>query len=944
MKRRLKRRDFLRIMGGVSGSSLIASCRSGNGPKKFISYILPPEEGVLPGEAVFSPSTCAECPAGCGVTVRIREGWPVKLEGSPGHPVNDGGLCIRGQASLSRLYHPERIASPMLRDGGGKLRGISWEKAFQVVSENLAGSRAEGRTNLFLSGRTTGSLSRLIDLFCGKAGVERLAEYEVYSRSAEKEAHGLLFGVRDVPRYRIGKADFLLTVGADILETHVSPVSYARQLSRAREREGFGWFHVEPHLSLTGANADKRIAVRPWQEAVFLAYLLRHLVEKKGQGRSGVSREISGALSRFSAGRVSEVTGIPVGTLTETGDRIARARRPLVIAGGVSTSHPGGLEVAAAACILQWATGAVPDLVDFGGRENYERVGTVRDMEDLCARLGGEEVGVLFLSRTNPVFSLPGKVGFRENLRKAKLSVGMGDLPDETIGEVDLVLPLSHALEAWGDAEPRRGVVSLQKPVLMPLHDTLSEGDILLRLLRGSAGEGAAPGYRDFLFDVWRKRFGNSGKDAFLKQGHFEGTVSGGRVSLDGKRAASLMEGIAMDGKSPTPVLVLTPSLRTFDGRSRGLPLLSEIPDPLTTISYGRWLSVSPETAAEAGLADRREMTVATSAGWSEVLPVKVQPGLPAGVFMACRDFVGTPPLRAEERTGGTVEYIEAVSVGRPGKAAAVPILSGSPSQRGRGLIPDPVHRDERAHHGRESLYPEHEHVEYRWAMAIDLALCNGCSACVAACYIENNVPVVGKKDHLKGREMSWIRIEPFYGEGGNVEFLPMLCQQCHSAPCETVCPVFAAYHNPEGLNVQVYNRCVGTRYCSNNCPYKVRRFNWFWHRREKPLHRMLNPDLEARGPGVMEKCTFCVQRIRAAKDKAKDGSRKVRSGEFTTACAQSCPAGAITFGNLLDPESRVHRLAHSGRAYRVFEGLGTDPSVYYLIGGKGAPERKSHG
>ncbi|HSL99715.1 MAG TPA: 4Fe-4S dicluster domain-containing protein, partial [Candidatus Limnocylindria bacterium] len=186
--------------------------------------------------------------------------------------------------------------------------------------------------------------------------------------------------------------------------------------------------------------------------------------------------------------------------------------------------------------------------------------------------------------------------------------------------------------------------------------------------------------------------------------------------------------------------------------------------------------------------------------------------------------------------------------------------------------------------------------------------------------------------------------IEPFYGEAGNVDFLPMLCQQCHSAPCETVCPVYAAYHNPEGLNVQVYNRCVGTRYCSNNCPYKVRRFNWFWHIWKKPLDRMLNPDIEVREAGVMEKCTFCVQRIRAAKDRAKDDSRKVRDGEVTTACAQSCPTGAITFGNLLDPESKVYRLAHLTRAYRVFEGLGTNPSVYYLGGAKGDPEREGHG
>jgi len=263
----------------------------------------------------------------------------------------------------------------------------------------------------------------------------------------------------------------------------------------------------------------------------------------------------------------------------------------------------------------------------------------------------------------------------------------------------------------------------------------------------------------------------------------------------------------------------------------------------------------------------------------------------------------------------------------KTGSRIEIPILSGSTSQHGRGLIPmEPIHRHERV-----SFYPREAYGEYRWAMAVDLDRCIGCSACVAACYIENNVPIVGRSEQRKGREMSWIRIEPYYREG-KADFLPMMCQQCDDAPCETVCPVFAAYHNPEGLNVQVYNRCVGTRYCSNNCPYKVRRFNWFDHRKRKPpLDRMLNPELFVRWKGVMEKCTFCIQRIRKGHDTAKDEEREIRDGEIITACGESCPTRAITFGNLLDKKSRVYRLAHSDRAYRVFEGLGTEPAVYYL-------------
>jgi molybdopterin-containing oxidoreductase family iron-sulfur binding subunit len=228
-------------------------------------------------------------------------------------------------------------------------------------------------------------------------------------------------------------------------------------------------------------------------------------------------------------------------------------------------------------------------------------------------------------------------------------------------------------------------------------------------------------------------------------------------------------------------------------------------------------------------------------------------------------------------------------------------------------------------------MYPPHEHADYQWAMVVDLDQCSGCGACVVACQIENNIPVVGSDEHLRGREMSWLRVEPRYEAGGTVSFTPMMCQHCHHAPCEPVCPVYATVHNEEGLNAQIYNRCVGTRYCANNCPYKARRFNWFDHPREEPLDKMVNPDMLVRGRGVMEKCTFCVQRIRAARDGAKDEQRKIRDGEVTPACAQTCPMNAIAFGNLKDRNSVVYELAHSERAFRVFEHLNTEPSVYYL-------------
>jgi len=686
-------------------------------------------------------------------------------------------------------------------------------------------------------------------------------------------------------------------------------------------------------MSLTGANADRRYTVAPGREKLLLAFLLREVLEKKSPNVR-LPGELLAAFPRTTAETVSRDTGIPPESLKEIADRLAAAKRPLVIAGGVGTAQAGGLEVASAAALIQWVTGAIPERVDFARSENYRAVGTLRDMEDLSARMGRGEAGVVFLFRTNPVFSLPPRLAFSESLKKAELSVGMGEFLDETVREADLVLPLSHSLESWGDVEPRRGVVSLLQPVLPPLHDTLSDGDALLGLLGKASGKRSAGGYKDLLAAAWEKRLGESGRSLLLRQGYLEEALPKKPVFLDAKRAASALRGAGPASGVGRSVLFLTPSLRTFDGRSRILPILSEIPDPLTTITYGPWISVSEGDAARAGLRDRDEVTVA-STDWKTVLPVKVQPGLAAGVFVVYRDAIPAPPIRTDPRTGGAVECIEGVGITKTGKTVEIPILSGSFSQQGRGLIPDPVHlEEERRRHKRWTLYPEHEHKEYRWTMAVDLDRCHGCAACVAACHVENNVPVAGSVDHLKGREMSWLRIEPFY-EKGEVEFLPMLCQQCDSAPCESVCPVFAAYHNPEGLNVQVYNRCVGTRYCSNNCPYKVRRFNWWQHRWPAPSDRMRNPDVQVREVGMMEKCTFCIQRIRAAKDKAKDEGRKVRDGEFTTACAQSCPTGAIVFGNILDKESGVYRLAHSRRAYRVFEFLGTEPSVHYLRGKK---------
>jgi len=501
----------------------------------------------------------------------------------------------------------------------------------------------------------------------------------------------------------------------------------------------------------------------------------------------------------------------------------------------------------------------------------------------------------------------------------------------DALQKCDIILPLSDTLESWGDATPRRGLISVIQPVMEPSHDTRNEGDILLQLSNVLSGQNPIGSYQEHLFDRWMSQFGEAGVETLLADGHLATGSSSVSVGLNRERFESHLGTIELIDTGVNSTLLLAPSIRFFDGRSKDIPLAHEIPDPLTTISWGGWLSISEESAQELGVEDRSEVAISAN-GWSAELPIKVQQGMPRGVMTVQLGAVDSAPFAVDGDTGELLTMFEDVSIEKTGRSVALPILAGSQSQEGRGVVPKPADHEGRTHHHdpEATLYPEKHYDEYRWGMVIDLDLCTGCSACAAACYVENNVPVVGADLHLEGREMSWLRIESFY-EHDEADFQPMLCQHCTNAPCEAVCPVFATYHNVEGLNAQIYNRCVGTRYCANNCPYKVRRFNWFDFRRPSEMNFTRNPEVSVRGAGVMEKCSFCVQRIRSGRDTAKDEERKIRDGEVTPACAQTCPTSAIAFGDLQDEGSEVHKLASSSRAHRVFESLGVEPAVHYL-------------
>jgi len=920
----MERRDFVRMLG-IAPAALAASWHLDFARDRLVSQIESDGGQPLPDQSVIYRSLCTECPVGCGLRVKVRRGHPIKLEGDPEGFPGSGGLCLRGQAALARLYHPARIRRPLLRRSDDQLAEVSWAEALDRVETALREAQRSGAASFYLAGRTTGAVSDLIDELARRQGVERLPEYELFNQGALRRAYEVLYGVPIVPRYGLAQADLLVTIGADLFESFLDPVGFAAAHAEAVGR-GATWIHLEPHLSLTGCSARERHVIHAGSESALLAYLVRSL------GTGPLLPEVLRPIADLTPHDVAARTGLTEEQITTLRDALERKRgRVLTISGGLATAQSDGALVAVLTGLLQIATGQIGRTVDLSAPMDLGHVGAPGALEERVAALSAQRVGVAFLARIHAFTGLPVAPAL---LERATLRVGLSDILYPAHATCDVILPVSHGLESWVDSRSVSGAPARHRPVFKRLFDTRAEGEILLALL------GESVTMEDYLATHATPERASGDGAPMLR------VVTTAAFLAANERTAAAPEPAAEAG----PTLVLPASLRTYDGRSRPLTLLHEIPDPVSTVSYGDAALVAETDADHWGVKDGEVLEIRTPHGTLR-LPARRQPAQPAGVVTVSIDVIGAGAdtalaLPVVAGTGELVRCVRGVEIRPTGEQAPLAILSASMDARGKGILPgDAPHHGGHPAHGSAAAGAGHDgedHVitlfqpnprtsDYRWAMAIDLDKCTGCSACVAACYVENNIPIVGRAEHQKGREMSWLRIQPYVNPAGALEFVPLMCQHCDYAPCETVCPVFATYHNPEGLNAQVYNRCVGTRYCANNCPYKARRFNWFSFKREEPLDLMLNPEVSVRPKGVMEKCTFCVQRIRAAKDGARDEQRDLRDGDILPACAESCPTRAITFGNLLDPASRVRALARSKRAYQVLADLGTGPAVYYL-------------
>jgi molybdopterin-containing oxidoreductase family iron-sulfur binding subunit len=958
----VNRRDFFKIVATTGAAAASGGCQPA---AESILPLVVPNEQLVPGVASWFATVCRECPAGCGVLARNREGRVVKLEGNPDHPVNRGSLCIRGQAALQGLYHPDRFAGPQRREGA-TLKGLGWDDALKTLVDRLSAARgaSKGRGVALVTQLEAGSLGALLDRWTEALGTRARVTLEPFGHEAIRAASRAVFGRDAVPDYAFEHAQVILNFGADWVETWINnvalPSAYARMHAFREGRSGT-YIHVEPRQSLTASNADQWVRNAPGTEAALALAVLKTLIDK-----GMADRAYAGVVAQVDVRKIAGECGVDAKTIERIAEAFGHGKPALAIAGGAAASGSNATQVQTAVALLNAATGNVGKTVRFGPDWAYGKVTPYAEVATLVQAMAAGEIEVLLLGPgVNPAFTLPGGLKAADALGKVPFVVSFANQPDETTALAHLILPDTHWLESWGDYSPREGVTGLMQPVMSPIRDARALGDVVLtvgRTVLGSAeGKGPLPWprFEQYLKAAWEP----------VVKGDLAAAQRQGGVWRDVPTAVVAARPVPVDpaparleGDAKGYALLAYPSLRMYDGRGASRAWLQEAPDPLTSVAWDAWVEIAEATATSLGIA-RGDLVRVTSPHGAIELPAYPTPTLHPGAvaipighhyarYQVPR-YVNNPPTpqnpvallsATAEAGGGGVQYLGVrVTLAKTGARRPLAVLQATFDQDHRelarhvelGAAREQDLRGKPETHEQVTMYTGQRYPGYRWGMAVDVDACVGCGACVVACIAENNVPVVGKGEAAYGRQVHWLRIERWLEDGGRPGapnfFMPMFCQHCEIAPCEPVCPVFAAYRTDEGLNGQVYNRCVGTRYCGNNCPYHVRRFNWYNYDFPEPLEVQLNPDVTVRQLGVMEKCTMCIQRIVVGKDAARDAKRSVRDGDIVTACQQTCPTRAITFGNLKDDGSAVSKLAHSARAYHVLDEIGTRPGVSYL-------------
>ena len=927
----LSRRTFMTLVGATTALAATVACDK-KGRSTVVPYTKRPLE-VVPGVANFYASSFPEGRRAYAVLVKTREGRPIHITGNDEHPGLKGKTSPRALADVLRLYDPDRLRGPKISG-----RPSSWVEAEQMLVAALASARREAKPVLLLTGATSSPTRRaLIKELAAAVPTLRHLAWEPALGDSAQEGVVAAYGAPLELRPRLDKAKVILSLGADFLNGE-DPEAIAAFTAKRRPSEPVTSMNrlwvLEGAMSLTGTNADQRFPVRPSRLAALAFALAKEL------GATQVSAIPANLLGN---------EGIPAEAWHKLVRNLETAGREAVVLCG--DTMPAEAHVATALLNAQLGSQALE-------ARPAETLATLKDLEAARAEMQAGKIAAVILWDVNPAYAFPKASEWKAAFEKVPTRAWLGLIEDESAAQCSIVLPEHHWLEAWGD-HADGAILTLQQPTIGALYASKQGEDLLLTLLKG-LGSSKAADYRAYLQQRWQKEVQPAGSFASFER-FFQAALHDGLVKFDAKpfslpafKGNDLKDMVARALTPPAQSfeLLLRPGTQVHDGRYANSSWLQELPDPITKATWGNPVSLAVVDAQGLGLKDG-DMVELEVAGTKLRHPIILQPGQAKGTLALALGY--------GRKTGGVARGVGFNAFALLAMESNAPNLQlGAKLTKARGHMELPVtqshHRmegrdlvrsfsltefaKEAKHHHPEpdpaTLYPDQKFPDHKWGMVIDLSACIGCSACSLACQSENNIPSVGPDQIAKGREMHWMRIDRYYeGEIDNPKVVhqPMLCQHCDAAPCENVCPVNATNHSPDGLNQMAYNRCVGTRYCANNCPYKVRRFNFLEFTADKvePASLVYNPEVTVRPRGVMEKCTFCVQRIQDVKIRAKGDNRPIKDGEVQPACAAACPSAAIVFGDLKDPNSEVARLVKSKRGYKVLEEVGARPAITYL-------------
>lgn len=975
------RRDFLKMMGfGIAAASL-AACEAP--VRKAIPYLNKPVD-VDPGIANYYASTYSAGGDYASIVVKTREGRPIKIDGNTLSPITQGGASAQVEASVLSLYDQERLVGP-LKEG----KAANWADIDKEITDQLNTISARGGQIRIVSNTVNSpSTLKVINQFAEKFGNTEHVMYDSVSSYGIIKANETTFGVSGIPSYDFSRANVIVSFGADFLGTWIAPIEFAKQYSRTRkvsneDKTMSRHYQFETNLSLTGANADYRTPIKPSQEGLAVATLYNEVARLTGN--SGIS-----------------ASKVEIAHLAKAAKELVDTRGKSLV---VSSSNDTDVQIL--------INGINNMLGNYGTTININKVANYRKGNDeqfsnFVSQASSGNIDAVIFFNSNPVYDSGRGVELEAALKKIALTVSTSDRNDETASLLKYVAPDHHFLESWNDAEPKQGELSLAQPTISPLFKTRQAQDSFLKW------SGSQVAYYDFLRSNWENSYFTSQEptfDIFWDRTLYNGVLSvasePSEITMNAIDVASSVSRINKNYSAANTGLELSlyTKVSIGTGYHANNPWLQELPDPISKATWENYASISQKMANELGIKmfeGKTSVITVTINGKTFEIPALVQPGQADGTIGIALGYgrkkagkvgngIGVDAYPFVATLNGNRFYALTKDVSIDGKGEEYQLAQTQTHQTFMGretVIQEALLVDYQKKNWQREFQPHiatskgkvepskltlwngHKYNNHHWGMAIDMNSCTGCAACTIACQSENNIPVVGKAEVAMRRDMQWLRIDRYYSsnaevgdheglekaaENPEVTFQPMLCQHCNNAPCETVCPVAATTHSSEGLNQMTYNRCVGTRYCANNCPYKVRRFNWFkYHDNTKfgenismnnTLGKMvLNPDVTVRSRGVMEKCSMCVQRIQAGKLQAKKERRKMEDKDVITACASACPSDAIIFGDLNNPDSSISKYlklkqhddepikeVNNERAYHVLEELRVAPNIWYM-------------